>query len=339
MDDSLSVTSVRDPYSFVTRFVKLLEGGIHSNTFSKRGKRQSVEVKRFLDAAATNELQPFVSSFAISLLRTLQQCVRATHASDARCREKSYVAFYQAQLGSIPDLWIKVHRDLSLPPPDPLWPQTTSRLMFEDMLVETLKGKHLQGRVPALKEHQQLHMAADQENVLRYAAGFVPYKLLRKYKQKDTEEAGAIVDCLVEMAVSGEDSSFLEYTAEWTKAINRGGLFEVNNVSYLFFRAMEGQVSTMLRTLTIGSTVSEADVLASVCSNEDVLFHWDLLTGALNTETGSILLQEFAQLWLTIRAHAYTRMVLEEHKHDKQVTTAKAKALRASLKKSDSKKT
>ena len=44
------------------------------------------------------------------------------------------MAFYQAQLRSILDLWIKVHSDLSLPPPDPIWPQTASHLMFEDML-------------------------------------------------------------------------------------------------------------------------------------------------------------------------------------------------------------
>ena len=61
---------------------------------------------------------------------------------------------------------------------------------------------------------------------------------------------------------------------------------------------------TLLRAYTIRGTVSEAEVLVSVC----VLFHWDLLTGALNIETKSTLLQEFAQLWLTIRVHAFTKM-------------------------------
>ena len=69
------------------------------------------------------------------------------------------MAFYQAQLRSIHDLWIKVHSDLSLPHPDPIWPQTASRLMFEDMLVEMLKGKHLQGRTAAPEE--QLPLGTD----------------------------------------------------------------------------------------------------------------------------------------------------------------------------------
>ena len=76
---------------------------------------------------------------------------------------------------------------------------------------------------------------------------------------------------------------------------------------------------TLLRTHTISGTVSEAEFLASVCGNDDVLFHWDLLTGPLNIESKSTLLQECAQLWLTIRVHAFTKLVLEEHKHDKQL--------------------
>ena len=56
--------------------------------------------------------------------------------------------------------------------------------MFEDMLVEMLKGKHLQGRAAAPEE--QVHIGADQENVLRYVMGFVPFKLLQTYRHKDT---------------------------------------------------------------------------------------------------------------------------------------------------------
>ena len=61
MADSLSVSSVRDPYSFVTRFVKSIEGGIHSNSFSKCGKRQSEKLIRFVDVAATKDLKLLVS--------------------------------------------------------------------------------------------------------------------------------------------------------------------------------------------------------------------------------------------------------------------------------------
>ena len=102
---------------------------------------------------------------------------------------------------------------------------------------------------------------------------------------------------------------------------------------------IECRLQIAIGTSNLETTVSEAEVLASVCGNDDVLFHWDLLTGVLNIETKSTLLQEFVQLWLTIRVHAFTKMVLEEHKHDKQVITAKAKALRAALQLDDQPKT
>ena len=39
-------------------------------------------------------------------------------------------------------------------------------------------GKCSQSRTPAPEEHQQVHIEGDQGNFLRYAAGFVPFKLL-----------------------------------------------------------------------------------------------------------------------------------------------------------------
>ena len=86
-------------------------------------------------------------------------------------------------------------------------------------------------------------------------AGYVPIRLLKKYKNRDTEEAAAVVDCLSEMAIAGEDSSFLSYTTEGTKAVNRGGLFEVGDATYLFFQTMEMLVKALLKAYVPGGTV------------------------------------------------------------------------------------
>lgn len=47
------------------------------------------------------------------------------------------------------------------------------------------------------------------------------------------------------MAFPEEDSRFVAYTTEWMEAINRGGLFKVSNVLYLFSRGMEGGVGAL----------------------------------------------------------------------------------------------
>ena len=147
-------------------------------------------------------------------------------------------------------------------------------------------------RPPSVTEEQH-KFEGDQENVLRYVAGYVPFKLLKKYKKSDTEEDAAVVDCLSEMAVAGEDSSFLAYTSEWTKAINRGGLFEVGDDTYLFFQTMEVQVKALLQAHVPGGTVPEGELVKSVYSNEDVLFHWDQLTDSLSLDAQSTLLRDF----------------------------------------------
>ena len=66
-------------------------------------------------------------------------------------------------------------------------------------------------------------------------AGYIPFKLLKVYKRNNTEAAAEVVDCLSTMAQSGPEDDFYAYTQEWTKAISRGGIFEVSNVAFLFF--------------------------------------------------------------------------------------------------------
>ena len=53
----------------------------------------------------------------------------------------------------------------------------------------------------AAAPEEQVHMRADQENALYYAAGCVPFKLLQKYRRKGTEEVAAVVDCFSEKSL------------------------------------------------------------------------------------------------------------------------------------------
>ena len=80
-------------------------------------------------------------------------------------------------------------------------------------------------------------ITADEENILRYAAGYVPFKLL-KYEKSPS---GCIIECLSQ-AVDGEESSLLEYTTKWTTLVNRGWLFEINDTAYMLFREIELKV-------------------------------------------------------------------------------------------------
>ena len=84
-------------------------------------------------------------------------------------------------------------------------------------------------------------MAADEENALRYASGFVPFKLLKRYAQQTgpDPEAEAVAECLSQMTVPGKLSSYYDYTTEWLEKVDRGGLFIINNETFWFFKQLE----------------------------------------------------------------------------------------------------
>lgn len=62
---------------------------------------------------------------------------------------------------------------------------------------------------------------------------------MKTYKKQSSKVAAECTECLMGMAVSEDNSSFQAYTMEWTKAINRGGLFEINDLSFELFKEVE----------------------------------------------------------------------------------------------------
>ena len=45
--------------------------------------------------------------------------------------------------------------------------------------------------------------------------------------------------CLGNMAVTSDDTDFMQYTSEWFHRINRGGLFPINDETLRFFVSVE----------------------------------------------------------------------------------------------------
>ena len=66
---------------------------------------------------------------------------------------------------------------------------------------------------------------------MRYACGYIPYKLLKKYENKTREIYSQYLQCLVDMAVEGE-VDFLGYTRKWLDQVNRGDLFPLNEKAF-----------------------------------------------------------------------------------------------------------
>ena len=82
-------------------------------------------------------------------------------------------------------------------------------------------------------------------------------KLLKRYEKSSAVDAVCFTECLSSLAVDGDESSLLEYTMKWTRLVNRGGLFEINNTAFMLFKEIELIVH---KHLFITLILSEAQV-------------------------------------------------------------------------------
>ena len=97
-------------------------------------------------------------------------------------------------------------------------------------------------------------LKADDEQAVRYVAGYVAMTLKKKYaKRPNDTTAIEYLNCLTKMHELEEEKErelpgILEYTKLWVEKVNRGGLFLVDDNTFLLFQAMETAVQRILST-------------------------------------------------------------------------------------------
>ena len=97
-------------------------------------------------------------------------------------------------------------------------------LVNETYFENLIKHKYATSPVEAVTPPS---LTKDEENIIRYACGYVGMKLHDRFIKQDGSKAAQFVECIDSMHVVGPASSFLDYTREWIDKVNRGGLFNV----------------------------------------------------------------------------------------------------------------
>ena len=108
-------------------------------------------------------------------------------------------------------------------------------------------GEHDAAEGPPLSE--------DELNAMRYAGGYVPHSLLKRFEKRKGKKYDQFIECLGDMAVESEHSDFLNYTKDWIGKVNRGGLLPLNDMTYCFFVAIEKVVRVLLPRYVVGKTI------------------------------------------------------------------------------------
>ena len=114
--------------------------------------------------------------------------------------------------------------------------QTVTSKVFEQLLIDTYIAKTAQ-------DEKEVQFTYEEENTIRYMAGFVVRKVQKKLDAKD-------VEMLIESdkaAITGSSS------AEWVNIIDRGGLVHVTDACYQLFLAIEHVTRQELQLSKISS--------------------------------------------------------------------------------------
>ena len=171
---------------------------------------------------------------------------------------------------------------------------------------------------------------------MQYACGYVPHKLLKRYESRTGGKAKHFVECLGNMAVVCEDhdGDLLAYTKLWLERVNRGGLFPLNDETFHLFIKIEKMVRILLpkHMIKANSTKGVEDIIDKVLEDDDVQFHWTLISQDIESDDeAQELLHEIIHLWINIRGFSIASVWIETYKQATKQTTQKSTGLRKHL--------
>lgn len=115
-------------------------------------------------------------------------------------------AFHQLRIAEGRKLWCDLFSLHGFPKLSPVVYQQVNQKLYSDLINCHLSAKLDSDdgdavEIPAL--------TSDEESILRYMAGYVPFKLLTRYeKDLSSKSTVGIIECLSAMAVNGEKAVF-----------------------------------------------------------------------------------------------------------------------------------
>ena len=82
-----------------------------------------------------------------------------------------------------------------------------------------------------------LEFPEEEEKILRYAAGYIPFLKKKYWIRRQTPLGKAVLDMINSWTIKADESrdskTLYDYTLSWTEKVNRGGLMIVNEFFYL----------------------------------------------------------------------------------------------------------
>ena len=206
---------------------------------------------------------------------------------------------------------------------NPLFYQRVSDLILEELITE---------QYSVAQVHQPIipPLTFEEANALRYVSGYVCNKLRKKIMKSKLPSKGDLLLCLVELCDEDDDVSS---SADWTRAIDRGGLCHVSENTYLVFNQLELLVQKFFNDTSVQDVTSDLRMKVKDCAltDEEISFYWCMLTVNVDNEIGAELLSMIIDLYITIRGFSFSKSFMERYRQQSKKSTQKSKALRKNL--------
>ncbi len=158
-----------------------------------------------------------------------------------------------------------------------------------------------------------------QSNAIRYMAGYVAVKLLKKYRHTYKNEKVQLkhklfVQTLEKMRAyqqPGDPDTISQYSTVWIELIDRGGLYEINDDVFKLFESIEMVVRRHLNITTFDHTADiNSAIRDDVFRSKNIMELWEDIASVFPSmyEQYSVeLFTRILNLWTSIRGHSFAK--------------------------------
>ena len=160
-------------------------------------------------------------------------------------------------------------------------------------------------------------MDVREQNIIKYVAGFIPFVLKKRYEHSENESSQRFHKVLSSWSDCKNDSKSFLLKDKWINLVDRGGLVNVNDSCFLFFRSVEKCVRGIFNVeylrLYDGENLKHL-ILKNVLESTQVINNWDIALGEneMPPNEKETLLKTVAQYWIDMRGRAFMRAWVDD---------------------------
>ena len=156
---------------------------------SKRCQKCLEQVTTLLDRITEDKYCDLFHDFSSQLLIHLQSLLQK--GSSTVKREELWSIFHQKRTNGITRIWKTFLQSIQLDL-DPLVYQSVTQLLYKD----NIRTQFASGHTATTKKSACISLTHEEECIIRYAAGYVPFALLKKYEKSSLGSAVQCIECL-----------------------------------------------------------------------------------------------------------------------------------------------